>query len=108
MHLLAQVSTPTDLHSLLKIFTDILQSLFPILIGAALMFFIFGLVRFISKSGDAKTHAEGRQFMIWGLIGLFVMIAFMGIVAFFYSDFGFSRPLGLPVLPDSAHPLGQQ
>lgn len=107
MHQLAQVQTPKDLFDVLFLFAGILESLFPILIGFALLVFIWGLVKFIYNSGDTKTHAEGRKFMIWSLIAIFIMVSFMGILSFFYSDFGFSRHLGLPVLPTDVHPTGQ-
>jgi len=84
--------TPTDLKSLVGIFTGLINDALPVLVGLALLAFIWGLVKFIFKVNDPKANEEGKNLMKWGLIALFVMVSFMAIVGFFYSDFGFSRP----------------
>ena len=75
----------------------------PVLVGLSLLVFFKGLVAFIAKSGDAKSHAEGRNLMIWGLVALFVMVSVFGILRFFYTDLGFRNPHNsggiLPLLP---------
>jgi ABC-type Fe3+-siderophore transport system permease subunit len=72
----------------------------PVLVGLAFLAFLFGLVKFILASGDEKSHSEGISFMKWSLIALFILVSFMGIISFFYSDLGFtSHPLGVPSLP---------
>ena len=93
---------PQNLQQLIKIFIDIATSLMPILGGIALLIFFWGLIKFIAESGDEKTHREGKNLMVWGLVSLFVMISFLGIVYFFYDDLGFNavKPFGLPTLPE--------
>lgn len=75
----------------------------PVLVALTLLVFFKGLVAFIAKSGDAKSHAEGKNLMVWGLIGLFVMVSVFGILKFFSNDFGFTNPNNpgsiLPFLP---------
>ena len=50
--------------------------------GLALLYFIWGVVVFISKSGESEGRKEGRSKMIWGILGMFVMISIWGITAF--------------------------
>ncbi|KND48849.1 MAG: hypothetical protein AB200_00230 [Parcubacteria bacterium C7867-005] len=69
----------------------IIESLTLLASGLALLYFFFGLAKFISKSGDEKSHSEGKNIMQWGLLALFVMMSVWGIIAFFQRD------LGLPV-----------
>ncbi len=60
-----------------------------VLVGVAVLVFFIGLVKFIFKlGGDAKAVEEGRNMMIWGILGLFIMIAIWGIIAFFQKSFG--------------------
>jgi hypothetical protein len=97
--LLAQVSAPTDFKSLIDIFLNFIDSLLPILAGLSLLAFFYGLVVFITKSGDAKSHADGRKFMLWGIIALFVLVSFMAIISLFYQDLGFGNSIsGFPGL----------
>lgn len=72
----------------------------PVVFSLALLVFIWGLVKFISRTGgDEKAVTEGKKLMIWGLVALFIMVSIWGILRFFYGAFGFSRTFGLPLLP---------
>ena len=97
------MTPPDSFRSLASLLIDIINPLLAILIGFALLAFFKGLIVFITKAGDAKNHADGRSLMVWGIIGLFVMISVFGILRFFYSDLGFSNPNNpnnlLPLLP---------
>ena len=91
---------PTTFSGLVKIFLDLMRAAIPIIASLSLLVFIWGLVKFISRvGGDEKAVTEGKKLMIWGLIALFIMISIWGILRFFYSSLGFSRPFGFPLLP---------
>lgn len=65
--------------SLIDTVGDIIAAIIPVIIGLALLVFLFGVFKYvISSDEDAKT--KGRDFMIWGIIGLFVMTAVWGLV----------------------------
>jgi len=82
---------------LVNLFIDLIKAMIPVVIGLALLAFIWGLVKFISRvGGDEKAVTEGKQLMIWGLIALFLMVSIWGILGFFYNEFGFTKPFGLP------------
>ncbi len=92
--------TPTNFSELVNIFIDLMRAAIPVISGLALLVFLWGLVKFISRlGGDEKAVTEGKKLMVWGLIALFVMISVWGILRFFYSALGFSRTFGFPFLP---------
>jgi hypothetical protein len=94
------------LADIIGLFTGLIKLALPIMVGLAVLVFFKGLIAFIAKSGDAKTHAEGRSLILWGIIALFVMVSVFGILRFFYSDLGFgdARLFGLPLLPHADSP----
>ncbi|MDB5254242.1 MAG: hypothetical protein JWL80_308 [Parcubacteria group bacterium] len=55
--------------------------------GLGLLAFFIGLVKFIFKADDVKSHAEGRNQMVWGLIAIFVMFSVWGLVRFIGTAF---------------------
>lgn len=59
----------------------------PALITVAIGFFIWGVVQFMSAS-DEEAKKLGRTRIINGLIGLFVIVAFWGIIAVVQNTFG--------------------
>ena len=66
---------------------DIVASLVPILIGIALIVFIWGVLQYmIAKDEEAQKTA--RSVMLWGIIGLFVIVAVWGIVGLLADTFG--------------------
>ena len=62
-------------------------SLVTLVVGVAVLVFIWGLVVFISKSNDETGRAEGKQRMIWGIIAIFVMVSVWGIVILISDSF---------------------
>jgi Type IV secretion system pilin len=62
--------------------SNVLTALGSLFMGAAVVIFFFGIVQYIlgARSGDAKKIGDGNQFMMWGLVGLFVMFSVYGIV----------------------------
>jgi len=53
-----------------------------------LLMFVFGLVEFLlslSKGGETKT---GRDHMLWGLLGMFIMVSVFGILRLLSDTFG--------------------
>lgn len=67
---------------------SILGMLVPILVGLGVVYFVWGLVQFIAKSGDEKGREEGKSRMIWGIIGLFVIVSLWGLVKFVGATLG--------------------
>lgn len=64
------------------IIVNFFTSLFPILIGLAVVVFFWGLIKYIAKAGNTESHEEGKQIMLWGIIALFVMVSVWGVILF--------------------------
>lgn len=63
-----------------RIIDLVLNPLVALLIGVALIFFLWGVVKLISSGGDAGKRAEGVSMITYGVIALFVMVAVWGLV----------------------------
>lgn len=59
----------------------IIQLLIPIAFAAALLFFFWGVVKYIMAGGNEEAQADGKRIMIWGIIALFVMSSVWGLIA---------------------------
>jgi hypothetical protein len=68
----------------------ILNSLIPLLIGAAIVVFLYGVLLFIAKTsvGNSEGRKEGINFMIFGIIGIAVMMSVWGLVYFVTNTLG--------------------
>ena len=77
--------------SIVNSFTNnIVNALVTLFATAALVAFFFGIVQYIWGMRDGKPEKvkNGNSFMIWGLIGLFVMFSVWGIIIFFQTVLG--------------------
>ncbi len=59
----------------------LIAAIIPILIGLALLTFLWGVLTYLFK----KDKEEGKNFMIWGIIALFVMTSVWGLVSILRS-----------------------
>ncbi|MBP9771526.1 MAG: hypothetical protein KBD16_01215 [Candidatus Pacebacteria bacterium] len=71
-----------NLGELIKMFTSLVNPLIGLLTGLALLFFIWGIVQYILYAGDEKKKKSGKDTMVYGVIALFVLFSFWGIVRF--------------------------
>jgi hypothetical protein len=75
-----------------------LNALIPIIIALGVVYFVWGVVRFmIADSEEAKT--KGKDTIIYGIIGLAVIVGFWGLVNIVVNSLGFtSGQLNAPTL----------
>lgn len=90
---------PTNFQQLVDLVISLIAEILPLLASLALLVFVWGLVKFVSRAGDEKAVSEGKNLIKWGLVGLFVMVSFLAIVGFFQRDIGFGDGTSYPLLP---------
>jgi hypothetical protein len=76
----------------------IANSIVPVLFMLALAMFIWGVIQYVINTGEEKKKAEGKQFIIWGIIALAVMVSVWGLVGIVTNTFGISEG-GVKVIP---------
>lgn len=58
----------------------ILGLLIPMAFALAVLYFFWGMAKYILNAGDDDARAAGKQVMINGIIALFVMVSIYGII----------------------------
>jgi hypothetical protein len=59
----------------------VINPILALLFAVALLVFVWGVVQFIwGLSSEASHKEEGRMHMLWGLIGMFIMVAAYAIL----------------------------
>lgn len=93
----------TSFRELVMYVVGLINLAIPVVGALALFVFMKGLVQFIAKSGDTKSHEDGKKLMIWGIVALFVMVSFLSIISLARTTFGIQdsksrSPSGLPLI----------
>ncbi len=89
------MTPPKNLTEIIQLFTDIFLKIVPFLGALAFLIFIYGVARFI-KSSSEKEIKDSKNILIWGVIGIFIMVSIWGIIAFLKSEFGFGNNAIVP------------
>ena len=89
-----------DVTTLISTVAGIIKALIPIFIAIAFLTFIYGLIKYMVVTDDDKKK-EAKSVMIYGVIGLFVIVSVWGLVEFLQTNLGISgeAELSVPVVP---------
>lgn len=60
----------------------------PLLVALAIMVFIYGVITYVISADDEEKRKTGRQYMMYGIIGIFVMVSVWGLVNILSNTFG--------------------
>jgi hypothetical protein len=91
-----------DLGGFFNFITCLINSaVIPLIFALATLMFIWGVVQFfiIGANEEAKRE-QGKQFIIWGVIALTVMISIWGLVNILTSTFGVNSSILPEVCPE--------
>ncbi len=84
-----------DLIEIFEYLIEIVAMLIPILVGFAIVAFFWGIVKFIAHADDERAIAEGKLFIVWGLVGLFVLVSFWALIGYIQETIGVEEALPL-------------
>ncbi|MCC7160389.1 hypothetical protein IT399_01525 [Candidatus Nomurabacteria bacterium] len=77
-------------------------TIIPLIFALATLMFIWGAVNFfIINADDESKRTQGKQFMIWGIVSLAVMLSVWGLVNILGATFGVPTDF-LPTVPKKA------
>jgi len=65
---------------LTKIIDAIVNPIVGLMFGVALVLFLVGVVQFIQGADSPDKRSTGARHMVWGVVGLFIMVSVFGIM----------------------------
>ncbi len=80
---------------------NILKLLIPMAFALAIIYFFYGIAKYVGAAGDPKKADEGKSIMIYGVIAIAVMASIYGIVAYLQSTLGVTpgTTITVPTVP---------
>ena len=70
----------------------IIQPLVVLLLTAGVAYFIWAVAMYIWSSDSADERKKGTQHLIWGVLGIVVMVGVIGILRIATATFGVQLP----------------
>ena len=72
---------------LAKVVEQIINPIILLLAAGAFIAFLWGVVQFIFHAGDETKRTEGREAILWGLVGLVIIFGVYGILSLLTGTF---------------------
>ena len=90
----------TTIQGMLCKIGEILGAVLPILIALGVVYFVWGVITYFIAS-DEEAKKKGRDRIVFGIIGLAVIIAVWGLVAILRNTFGLTnrQNIEFPTVP---------
>jgi hypothetical protein len=68
--------------------TEIFNPLYKLAVALAILYFLYGVFKFIMDMNDPEKKNFGKAHLLYGTIGLFIILSVGGIIQFFSGLFG--------------------
>jgi hypothetical protein len=81
------LSSINNINQLSTKFTGILNTITVLLISLAVVWIIISVVRYLIAGGDSEKRKEGGLRILWGIVGLFVIVSIWGLVSILTNSF---------------------
>lgn len=76
-----------QLVGILTIVKNVLNLVIPIVVTLGVIYFIWAVIQYVTVK-DEEERAKSRSHMIYGIIGLFVVVSIWGLIGFIGSTVG--------------------
>lgn len=71
-----------------NIVTEIFNPLYKLAVALAILYFLYGVFKFIMDMNDPEKKNFGKSHLLWGLVGLLIILSVGGILKLFSDVFG--------------------
>lgn len=79
---------------LASIYNAILEPLLFVVFGLAFIMFVWGIVEFIRDSESNDGREKGKRNILWGVVGMVIMVSVFGIINIIIGTIGADLPQG--------------
>jgi uncharacterized membrane protein YidH (DUF202 family) len=77
-----------------KVVALIIQPLIVLIVTAGVAYFIWGIAVYMWNAEKGDQRSKGTQHMLWGVIGIVIMVAIVGILQIVLNTFHVQLPGG--------------
>ena len=82
-------TAPIGFNRLLQnIIDQIVTPVIYLLLAVAIIYFVLGVMTFIRNADSAEKREEGFKHIMWGIIGIFIMVSAKGIINIILATIG--------------------
>jgi len=85
-------ATTKDLKALIGVIAGYLNDILALLMGAAVVMFVWYIIQYFIKPNEGgESRTEAAKYLMWSLIGFFVILSMWGLVNILIQTFNFGQ-----------------
>lgn len=92
----AELVTLADFLSELR---ALLNTFIPFIIGLAVLVILWGIFTYISHAAEEEKRREAKQFVLYGIIGVFLMLSIWGFINILVNTFNLEKTIKEGAIP---------
>lgn len=74
------IAYAAEIAELTRVKENILNPIIALLFALAILYFLYGVVKFLYHMGDKAGNEEGKKHLLWGTVGLAIMVSVYGLL----------------------------
>ena len=94
-----RTADPLTVAGLLRRLQGVLNAAIPFIIGLTIFVIIWGIFTYVTQAANEEKRTEARQFILYGIIGLFLMLSIWGFVNILIQTFDLNRQINTDDIP---------
>lgn len=71
-----------------KVVGEVLSPMYSLAVGISILYFLYGVLMFIVNANEPEKRNAGKSHLLYGTIGLFIILSVGGILMMFNTIFG--------------------
>src|SRR3989338_9456 len=83
----ADTADTDNVVDLIEQINAVINAVIPFLVGLAVLIIIWGVFNYIAGAGDEEKRAQAKQYIVWGVVGVFIMLSIWGLVNVLVNSF---------------------
>lgn len=64
-----------------NVVTEIFSPLYQAAVGVAILYFLYGVAKYVLDLNNPEKQTFGRSHLLWGMVGLFIILSVGGILS---------------------------
>lgn len=70
-----------------NVVTEIFNPLYQAVVGISILYFLYGVAKYVIDLNNPEKQTYGRNHLLWGTIGMFIILSVGGILKLFGGFF---------------------
>lgn len=71
-----------------NVVTELFSPLYQAAVGVAILYFLYGVAKYVLDLNNPEKKTFGRSHLLWGMVGLFIILSVGGILSSLNSALG--------------------